>query len=47
MNIRKFLANSSREALHLVRQSLGADAMILSNRAVDGGMEILAVAQGL
>lgn len=46
MNIRKFLANSSREALHLVRQSLGADAMILSNRAVDGGMEILAVAQG-
>jgi flagellar biosynthesis protein FlhF len=46
MNIRKFLANSSREALHLVRQSLGADAVILSNRAVDGGMEILAVAQG-
>ena len=46
MNIKKFLANSSREALHLVRQSLGADAMILSNRAVDGGMEILAVAQG-
>ncbi len=46
MNIRKFLANSSREALHLVRQSLGADAVILSNRAVEGGMEILAVAQG-
>lgn len=46
MNIRKFLANSSREALYLVRQSLGADAMILSNRAIDGGVEILAVDQG-
>ena len=46
MNIRKFLANSSREALHLVRQSLGADAMILSNRAVEGGIEVMAVAHG-
>ncbi|MEI8030205.1 MAG: flagellar biosynthesis protein FlhF [Comamonadaceae bacterium] len=46
MIVRKFLANSSREALHLVRQGLGSDALILSNRAVEGGIEILAVAQG-
>lgn len=46
MNVRKFCANSSRQALHLVRQGLGPDALILSNRAVDGGVEILAVAQG-
>ena len=46
MIVKKFFANTSREALHLVRQDLGPDALILSNRAVDNGMEILAVAQG-
>lgn len=46
MNVRKFFASTSRQALHLVRQGLGADALILSNRAVEGGVEILAVAQG-
>src|SRR5450759_745492 len=46
MNVRKFCANTSRQALNLVRQGLGPDALILSNRAVDGGVEILAVAQG-
>lgn len=46
MNVRKFFANTSRQALHLVRQGLGPDALILSNRAVEGGVEILAVAQG-
>ncbi len=46
MNVKKFFASTSREALHLVRQDLGPDALILSNRAVDNGMEILAVAQG-
>jgi flagellar biosynthesis protein FlhF len=46
MIVKKFFANTSRQALHLVRQDLGPDALILSNRAVDNGMEILAVAQG-
>lgn len=46
MNAKKFFANTAREALHLVRQSMGIDAMILSNRTVEGGVEILAVAQG-
>lgn len=46
MNVRKFCASTSRQALQLVRQGLGPDALILSNRAVAGGVEILAVAQG-
>ncbi len=46
MNVKKFFANTSRQALQLVRQGLGPDALILSNRAVEGGVEILAVAQG-
>jgi flagellar biosynthesis protein FlhF len=45
MNVRKFFAQSSRQALQLVRQGLGPDALILSNRPIDGGMEILAVAR--
>jgi len=44
MNMKKFVAKTSREALQLVRAELGADAMILSNRNVDGGVEILALA---
>lgn len=43
MNIRRFFSKSSREALNMVRQQLGADAVILSNRSIDGGTEILAV----
>lgn len=43
MNIRRFFSNSSREALNMVRRQLGADAVILSNRSVDGGTEILAM----
>ncbi len=46
MNVRRFVASTSRQALHLVRQGLGPDALILSNRPVEGGVEILAVAQG-
>jgi len=44
MNVRKFSASTSRQALQLVRQSLGPDALILSNRAIEGGVEILALA---
>lgn len=46
MNVKKFFAATSRQALQLVRQGLGPDALILSNRAVDSGVEILAVAAG-
>jgi len=44
MNVRKFSAQTSREALRMVRDALGADAVILSNRSVNGSVEILALA---
>jgi flagellar biosynthesis protein FlhF len=44
MNVRKFAANTSREAWRLVREALGPDAVILSNRTVNGVVEILALA---
>ncbi|MDI1268223.1 MAG: flagellar biosynthesis protein FlhF [Polaromonas sp.] len=37
-----FTAPSSREALRLVRETLGPDAMVLSNRVTAGGIEIVA-----
>jgi len=42
MNIRRFFGKNSREALSQVRKELGEDAVILSNRAVNGGNEIMA-----
>ncbi len=42
MNIRQFFGKNSREALNMVRMALGEDAVILSNRAVDGGNKIMA-----
>ena len=36
MNVKKFIAPTSREALRKVRNELGDDAVILSNRNVDG-----------
>jgi flagellar biosynthesis protein FlhF len=44
MNVKKFTGATSRDALRKVRDALGADAVILSNRAVDGEVEILALA---
>ncbi|MGZ3237228.1 MAG: flagellar biosynthesis protein FlhF [Burkholderiaceae bacterium] len=44
MNVKKFTATSSREALRKVREALGSDAVILSNRTVNGEIEILALA---
>ena len=46
MNVRKFFADNTRDALRQVRDALGADALILSNRRVEGGVEIMAVADG-
>jgi flagellar biosynthesis protein FlhF len=43
MNVKKFLASTSREAWRLVREALGPDAVILSNRTVNGQVEILAL----
>ncbi|MDR2614054.1 MAG: flagellar biosynthesis protein FlhF [Candidatus Accumulibacter sp.] len=44
MNVRKFVALTTREALRKVKELLGPDAIILSNRAVPCGVEIMAVA---
>ena len=44
MNVRKFIANDARLALKKVKETLGSDAVILSNRSVDGHVEIMAVA---
>lgn len=43
MSIKRFLAKTTREALHMVREALGPDGVILSNRVVDGGVEMLAL----
>lgn len=42
MSIKRFFARTTSEALRKVRDVLGPDAIILSNRAIDGGIEILA-----
>ena len=42
MNIRRFSARDSRSALALVREELGAEAVILSNRRVADGVEVVA-----
>ena len=44
MNVRKFIAATARDALRKVKETLGDDAIILSNRGVPGGVEIMAVA---
>jgi flagellar biosynthesis protein FlhF len=45
LNIRKFIGATSRDALRLVREALGADAVVLSNRTQDDGtVEIVALA---
>ncbi len=44
MNVRKFIAANPRDALRKVKETLGNDAIILSNRGVPGGVEIMAVA---
>lgn len=43
MNVHKFTATTSRDALRKVRDMLGTDAVILSNRTIEGGVEILAL----
>jgi len=44
MNVRRFTAKSSREALRLVREALGEDAVVLSTKPSAGGVEVLAMA---
>jgi flagellar biosynthesis protein FlhF len=43
MNLKRFVAKSSREALNQVRLEFGDDAVIISNKSVPGGVEVLAM----
>ena len=45
MQVRKFFGASTREVLREVRDALGTNAIILSNRQVAGGIEIIATAE--
>jgi len=42
MKIKRFVAKSMREAIRQVREEQGPDAVILSNRRVPGGIEVVA-----
>ncbi|MDH5786132.1 MAG: flagellar biosynthesis protein FlhF [Chromatiales bacterium] len=42
MKIKRYFANDMRRAIRMVRDEQGPDAVILSNRRVNGGVEILA-----
>ena len=42
MRIKRFFAPNMRHALREVRDEQGPDAVILSNRRVDGGIEVVA-----
>ena len=41
MKVKRYFAANMRSALEQVRQEQGPDVVILSNRKVDGGIEIL------
>src|SRR3546814_14545324 len=42
MKIKRFLAKNMRDAIRMVREEQGADAVILSNHRVAGGVEVVA-----
>lgn len=41
MRVKRFFGADSRQAMRLVREELGADAVIVSNRKVENGVEIV------
>ncbi len=44
MNVKRFVGKNAREAMAQARAAFGEDAVVLSNRPVPGGVEILATA---
>jgi len=44
MNVKRYVGKSTRDALRLLREELGPDALILANRPCEQGVEILAAA---
>jgi flagellar biosynthesis protein FlhF len=48
MNVKRFVGATARDCLRQVKEALGPDAIVVSNRAVAGGVEIMAMsADGL
>jgi flagellar biosynthesis protein FlhF len=43
VNVKRFFGRTNKDALAKLRAEFGADAVVLRNRAVDGGVEILAM----
>ena len=43
MSMRRFVAPTARDCLRRVKEELGPDAVVVSNRPVDGGVEIMAM----
>jgi flagellar biosynthesis protein FlhF len=43
MNVKRYFGKTAREALRTLKAELGPDAIVLSNRAVQDGVEILAL----
>ena len=43
MNVKRYFAPTAREALRQLKEELGADAIVLSNRSVEDGVEIVAL----
>lgn len=42
MKIKRFVAQDMKQAIRMVREALGEDAVILSNKSVEGGVELTA-----
>ncbi len=42
MSVKRFFARSAREALRMVKEEFGGDAVVLANRSVGDGVEIIA-----
>ncbi|MFJ1298797.1 flagellar biosynthesis protein FlhF [Pseudomonadota bacterium AL_CKDN230030165-1A_HGKHYDSX7] len=45
MKLSRFVGPNTRDVLRMVRDALGEDALIVSNRRVDGGIEIIATVE--
>jgi flagellar biosynthesis protein FlhF len=43
LNVKRFTARNTREALRLVREALGEDAVVLSTKPSPGGVEVVAM----
>ena len=43
MTVKRFFGESAREALRKVKAALGSEAIVISNKSVPGGVEIMAM----